>query len=180
MVPLEATVSTRSAAGPQASGAETFLRSIHLHQRRSLDRAKFWNTCAQSLDLPLHIRQFSREQREREAEHRTRLKQLRRVLTKHTSAAARRVMAGHVAELAACERASAALTELFTRFLRAGPVDPLPDWVRTLRSRSPWLDSLVEEATEAHVDGREASGRTSPGSPVPVGPIPTASPPQAT
>jgi hypothetical protein len=131
------------------------LRCLLDHRRRSLDRAKFWNTCAQSDSVPPEVRSFAREQRRREADHRDRLKGLRRGLgALDTTRPTEEDVAGFALELRAQGNEDAARTATLRTFLRCwGPEQP-PGWLTALRTRSPWFDLVVEESLLAGMPAR--------------------------
>jgi hypothetical protein len=131
------------------------LRCLSEYRRRSLDRAKFWNTCAQSDSVPPEVRWFAREQRRREAEHRDRLKDLRRELgALDTARPAADDVVRYALELRAQGNEDAARTTTLRSFLRCWRPDRPPGWLTALRTRSRWFDLVVEESLPGRVPAR--------------------------
>lgn len=159
------TASPSRARGPRSAGRSSpgpsrmpqFLRCLLDYRRRSLDRAKFWNTCAQSDSVPPEVRSFARKQRQREADHRDRLKDLRRELgALDTTRPTADDVVRYALELRAQGNEDAARTTTLRCFLRCWRPDQPPGWLTALRTRSQWFDLVVEESLPARA--RTAAG----------------------
>jgi hypothetical protein len=123
------------------------LQSLQDARRQSLDRATFWNICAQSSAVTAAVRHVAREQRERVARHRNRVRELRRALVSVPAARpAGDDVVRYSLEVRALSRDSAAHTEALRRFLGDWRPDGAPTWFAALRARSPLVDLLAESS----------------------------------
>jgi hypothetical protein len=120
------------------------LQSLQDTRRQSLDRAKFWNICAQSSAVTAEVRLVARERREHEARHRDRLRELRRFLASPAPCPGADELAGYALDVRALARDCAEQTETLRRFLDQWRPQEEPTWLAALRVRSPLVDLLAE------------------------------------
>jgi hypothetical protein len=142
----------RGAHGSRAEGSSSTLPAqgvpggivdvrlvLHMLQRRSLDRVKFWNICAQSNSLPVEVRESARAQRLLEADHRQRLREMRRALKPNGAELSTEGLARWRLPIRERVREGDVLTRAVQTFLTETPSVGSPRWLLTLRSRSSWF-----------------------------------------
>ena len=160
----QATMQAGLVANRGAVSTAALLDEVRLYHRRSLDRAKFWNNCAQSRDLAAATRGFCRSQRQMESDHRRGLTQLRLELSRTSPLTpGSEELAQRLARVEAIRRASNSLTLTLTRFVLEWEPDPVPDWLKALRIRSGWLNSVTQMGTGPRAAENGAGEATPPG-----------------
>jgi hypothetical protein len=110
------------------SSAAALLAQVDGAVRRSLDRAKFWNTCSQSDSLPTEWRAFARTRREYEAEHRRHLRLFRHLLASGRLLQRPRDLARIAEAVTARLQAEIDLIITLRRFVVDHAPEPVPPW----------------------------------------------------